>query len=168
MRREVCMGVGQNPHWVGHPPHVVCFACCRGAELTPFTFSAPVARAQMSQREEPSLRYGEGTERLSQLSDIVSLSQELDPPHKLHQRTQSVNCAQDSLLDLVEDLPSQAVLPTPELPFASQRNDTSGACEAQLLEPDIPSETANMPFEEDEQAYVPERTKSSRRTTRRG
>ena len=126
--------------------------------------------SRMSQHDEPSLRYGEGTEKLSQLSDIVSLSQE-NEPHSLQLRTRSLNTAQQSLFDLVEDLPSQAILPTPELPFASQRNDDSGACVPQQTKTDINSDTSailNMPSGVDEQAYAPESTRNSRRATRRG
>lgn len=125
----------------------------------------------MSQRDEPNLVYGEGTERLSQLSDIVSLSQENEQSEGAQLRAQSLPSAQGCLLDFVEDLPSQAVLPTPELPFASQRNDTSGACEARNFGPEITSDSIAEPVmlsEADEQCYVPERSKSSRRATRRG
>ena len=133
--------------------------------------STPVACVGMHPGDEPSSHYGGGTEKLSQLSDIVSLSQDNEHSLRLQNRAESLSCAQDSLLDFVEDLPSQAVLPTPELPFATQRNNTSGACEAQDLASDIPSEIAakpDMPSVDDEQCYVPERTKSGKRATRRG
>ena len=133
--------------------------------------SAPVACVGMYPVDENNSHYGGGTEKLSQLSDIVSLSQDNEQSQRLQNRTESLSCAQNSLLDLVEELPSQAVLPTPELPFASQRNNTSGACEARDIASDTPSDIIarpDMPSVDDEQCYVPERTKSGRRATRRG
>ena len=121
----------------------------------------------MSEREDSILHYGEGTERLSQLSDIVSLSQENDTSQKLHLRSQSLPYGPESILDLVETLPSQAILPTPEIPFASQRNDTSGASESRDISNEPAAETRKMPSD-DERAYLPESNKCSRRATRRG
>ena len=133
--------------------------------------SAPVACVGMYPGDEPNSHYGGGTEKLSQLSDIVSLSQDNEHSQRLQNRAESLNCAQNSLLDFVEDLPSQAVLPTPELPFASQRNNTSGACEAKDIASETPLDTTakpDMPLVDDEQCYLPERTKCGRRATRRG
>ena len=98
----------------------------------------------------------------------MSLSQDNEQVQRSQSRAESLNCAHNSLLDFVEDLPSQAVLPTPELPFPSQRNDNSGACEAQEAGNELQTDTEeqhDMPPRDDEQCYVPERTKSGRRAT---
>lgn len=133
--------------------------------------SAPVACARMYPDDEPGTHYGGGTEKLSQLSDIVSLSQDNEQSQKLRSRVEPLHCTQNSVFDLVDELPSQAVLPTPEMPFGSQRNDTSGACGAQDTASEIPNHvkgSPDMPSADDEQCYMPERTKSGRRATRRG
>lgn len=80
-----------------------------------------------------SLIYGEGTERLSQLSDIVSLSQEAEPGSQPILVDAPLRCSQTELADLHEPLPSQAVLPTPELTLEAQRVDKSGAQEPERL-----------------------------------
>ena len=72
--------------------------------------------------------YGSGTPKLSQLSDIVHLSQEGEGrelsslPLGLDV---SLRSSQPGLLE--QELPSQPLLPTPELPLSAQRLDTSGA-----------------------------------------
>lgn len=146
---------------------VLRMLCTSSSRPSPSQRSSRVP--EMSQHEDSTLRYGEGTERLSQLSDIVSLSQDLDFSIKDTQRALASPSARESILDFAEDLPSQAVLSTPELPFASQGKDITGA--RVVTEPaqshDI-SAAPEMPVTDDEQAYVPERSRNSRRATRRG
>lgn len=79
------------------------------------------------------LVYGEGTEKLSQLSDIVSLSQDNDLSSQPPPIVAPLCCSQPGIAELQEQLPSQPLLPTPELPIGSQRIDNSGA-----REPDRP------------------------------
>ena len=73
--------------------------------------------------------YGEGTERLSQLSDIVSLSQDQELPSQPLLLDGLFTCSQGAQ-ELQETLPSQPLLPTPELPATpATRVDVSGAKE---------------------------------------
>ena len=72
--------------------------------------------------------YGSGTPKLSQLSDIVHLSQEGEDrelPSLPLGLDVSLRASQPGLLE--QELPSQPLLPTPELPLSAQRLDTSGA-----------------------------------------
>lgn len=106
---------------------------------------------------------------LSQLSDILSLSQGNDTPRKLQLRSHSIFNGSESVLDLAEALPSQPLLHTPEIPLECQRDGTAEASEAR----DVPCDAAcdipdqdNM-LHEDEPANH-SRSKCSRRATRRG